>query len=66
MSQPWIIGVDDLTVPEPKVRIDGPDFDGPMTWHEFRELIEQGQRIVEMIDGRKLDASIKTAKESVT
>ena len=67
MSQPWIITVDDLTVPEPRVRIlsDLP-VDFSMPWCDFRDLIEQGQRVVEMIDGKSLDAMAKAARESVT
>ncbi len=54
MSQPWIIGVDDLTASEPVVSLRGCDIVAIIKWHEFRELIEQGQRIVEMIDGQRL------------
>ena len=69
MSQPWIIGIADLTVPEPGVTISGSvigDLDIELDWCEFRSLIEQGQRVVEMIDGKSLDAMTRAARESVT
>ena len=71
MSQPWIIGVDDLTVPEPNITLAGCSTVSGLDlmrlkWHEFRDLIEQGQRVVEMIDGKSIDAMTRAARESVT
>ena len=68
MSQPWIITIDDATEPEPTITLKGSpvDDDIELNWYDFRELIAQGTRIVEMIDGKSLDAMSKAAKESVT